>query len=275
LTAPDAAASGIGVTAARVVEVCVDPASPLGSYSFALGTPAPVVAGDAAVPSPVVINTALPGATCANVFTRSTTGDPTNSFISVTASTGVPGTFSYTCIDDIATSNVLCPAAAGVNGASGGLNSFHGSVITFLFVAAPPPPTGVGCTVTRGFIKNQLDLITNNVGPKITVTINGVTLTKEQIFAALDAPTRGDSRVQLKAQLITALANISLGATTNPAVNAAITNAQLYLLAGSTATQSQISAAISTLTSFNEGTAGNGASDHCDSAEEAILKDKA
>ena len=154
-------------------------------------------------------------------------------------------------------------------------NFFHGTQVTFNFALVPPPPPATGCTVTRGFILNQLDLITNNVGPKINVVINGVTLSTEDIRTALSTPTRGDSRVQLKAQLITALANISLGATSNASVNKAIADAQLFLQPGNTASKSEITAAIEILTAFNEGTAGNGASDHCNDAEEAILKDKA
>lgn len=157
-------------------------------------------------------------------------------------------------------------------------NRFHGSKATFVFNGSPVVVVGgspVACTVTRGFIFNQLDLITNSTGPQISVTINGTKLTKQQIYDALNAPTKGDLRVQLKAQLITALANISIGAQSNGAVNMAITNAQTYLLPGNTASNSLVSAAIDTLTTFNEGNAASPASPHCTDAQEAILKDQA
>lgn len=283
--APDGLSPDIGVAAASVVQVCLDSESSAGSYSFALSNFVDGGPGDTPASSPQTL-TDGPVTTCFIAYTRNGGaggGDLDFGSVTVTASritptgeTPVTGTFSYTCVDDVVTDNLLCNnVTSGVNGATGKMNSPHGSTITFLFVADAPPPAVLGCTVTRGFILNQLDLITNNVGPAISVTINGQLLTTAQIRAALEAPTKGDSRVQLKAQLITALANISLGATSNTAVNTAIADAQAYLLAGSTATKAQISAAIDTLTSFNEGTAGNGASDHCNDEEEAILKDKA
>ncbi len=178
---------------------------------------------------------------------------------------------STTCTDQI-----KAPGTFDCTGESVQLtaNGFHGSIVVFNVIH---PTVVTGCTVTRGFILNQLDLITNTTGPKINVVINGVPLSKEEIRTALTTPTRGDSEVQLKAQLITALANISLGATSNATVDAAIAVARRAFDASTANDPSAaaISAAITTLTSFNEGTAGNGASAHCNDAEEAFLKDKA
>jgi hypothetical protein len=193
-----------------------------------------------------------------------------------TAHSSVAGTWTYSCVSPAVffcpgtgTYDAFTPAPTG-SGSSAVTkgNPQHGSTITFTFT--PSQTTGPGCTITRGFVLNQLNWLTNGIGPDITVTINGTTLTKAQIKAALDAPTRGDQLVQLKAQLITALAAISIGATTNATVDAAITNAQAYLLGG--ATKKQITDAIDILTTFNEGNAGGGASKHCTDAQEKILK---
>lgn len=265
------------------VDVCIAAGSPTGTYTVATTVQQPS-GGSGVVTSSLNLT---PG-TCGTVFDRTapqTAGSDVQSQVSVTVTSPSGAVVSdLDCVLDPGTSTPTdCTEPDG--GAVDAVvfaNFFHGTEATFTFVPVvvpppppPPVPTVEGCTVTRGFIKNQLDLLTNGIGKDITVTINGVTLTTAQIFAALDAPTRGDSRVQLKAQLITALANVSLGATTNATVDAAIAAAQSYLLAGSTATKAQITAAIETLTQFNEGNAGNGASDHCNGEEEAILKDKA
>lgn len=274
LAAPDSPSFVTSVPTAKTIKVCIGSA-PAGTYTITASAITGNVGGDV-ITSPVVITAPGPGEQCKDVFFRPGS-DASTAQLTLTASTGVAGTFSYTCVDDVDNpappAEILCVSGtSGTNNAVVQANSFHGTTVTFNFVADVPPPTG-GCTVTKGFIKNQFDLLTNGIGTKNLgpIFINGVQLTNAEILEGVSG--KGGGLVQLKAQLITALANISLGASTNPAVEGAITSAQALLAANST-DKTAIGLAITTLTSFNEGTAGDGASIHCNEAEEAILKDK-
>jgi len=277
----DVTTAGTFVTGSQV-DVCIAAGSPAGTYT--LTTTAMQPAGGSGMVNNGGTIMITPG-NCATVFDRTapanagpSPSDPeTRVTTTVTAPSGAVIS-DVDCILDPGTSTpVDCTESEGGPVESIVFaNAFHGTEVTFTFTQQVVPPT-TGCTVTRGFIKNQLDLLTNGIGKDLNpslIVIAGVAQTKASILEALSTPVRGDSKVQLRAQLITALANIQLGATSNFAVNAAITSAQ-NLLATNSTDKTAIGAAITTLTSFNEGTAGNGASDHCNDEEEAILKNKA
>ena len=284
LTGGDAPANEVITSTTRNfagrVEVCINGEAGPGLFTVTTTSTNPSGSTSTTVPT-----TTLTAGSCQTVFQRTSTGAMSQVTVTVTSPTGAvlaSGTSGIVCVVDqggVAPADCIEPDATTAIDAVVFANFFHGTQVTFNYgpaITGEPDPEAVGCTVTRGFIRNQLDLLTNGVGTDLgPIVIAGDTLTTAEIAAALSAPVKGDSRVQLKAQLITALANVSLGATTNAEVDQAIADAQSYLAAGSTATKSQITAAISVLTAFNEGTAGNGASDHCGSEEEAILKDRA
>jgi hypothetical protein len=148
ISAPQELASLAGTAAitAGVMQICVDPASPAGNYHFTLSGATNLQAGDAVAASPLgIITNGGAGPFCANALTRSGAANSVVATIAVTASTSAGGTFSFVCADDFGGSS--CNPASGVNNARAGESSFHGSTITFKFVAhvgpsapTPPPP---------------------------------------------------------------------------------------------------------------------------------------
>ncbi|MBA2708372.1 MAG: hypothetical protein H0U59_11280 [Gemmatimonadaceae bacterium] len=278
----DVTTAGTFVTGSQV-DVCIAAGSPAGTYTLTTTAMQPAGGSGAVNNGGTVMVT--PG-NCATVFDRTAPAvvgpPPSDPQTRVTTTVTAPSGAVISDVDCILDPGTSTPVDC--TEAEGGpvevivfANAFHGTEVTFTFTQQVVPQPTSGCTVTRGFIRNQLDLLTNGIGNDITpslIVIAGVPQTNASILEALSTPGKGDPLVQLRAQLITALANIQLGATTNPAVDAAIASAQ-NLLATNSTDRTAIGAATTTLTSFNEGTAGNGASDHCTDEEEAILKDKA
>ena len=254
----------IQATVPATLKVCVVDAL---NRSFTINTGITTNDGSAIVTQP---SASVAAGTCQTVATDGLNGSG-SAFTSTIVLPSIANLDHADCFSGIG----ACPGGAVTTTLSNtvSVNLPHGGIIQYTL--GPDDVVTTGCTVTRGFILNQLDLLTNGIGKDMgPIIINGVTLTKAQILTALSTPVKGNLLIQLKAQLITALANISLGATTNAAVDAAIVSAQALLAANSN-NNTLISAAVSTLTAFNEGTAGGGASLHCTDAEEAVLKDKA
>lgn len=135
--APQAPAADIGISAAATVQVCVDPSSPAASYTFTQTSPTNLQTGDA-VSTPVTINTSVPGPNCADVLLRTPAGSNSEiASVTITASTGAAGTFSFVCATD---GGPTCGSLSGSNGAGAGENSFHGSTVTFTFVPTSLTP---------------------------------------------------------------------------------------------------------------------------------------
>jgi len=260
INAPDAVAADFGVATAGRVTVCIDPTSAPGSYTLTPSAQFGAVGGDVMAAAPVVVN-ATPGTNCADLFTRP--AEPlnlTNAGLTVTASTGVAGTFSYTCIDDVAVTDPLCSGGtAGVNGATGEANSVHGSNITFLFVADPVVTDG--CTLTQGWWKNQGSTAAAAFDFDGGVN-NGLNI--------LNTPVKGNPYIALAHQYIAASLNIAAGASIDGAASDAYDDATDYFAAASAAdplpgtyTKSQLSALTAALDLYNQGlAAGNPL--HCD-----------
>ena len=129
-----------GVATPKTIEVCVALAAPAGVYTIDLSA-ITSIAGDA-ITDPVVIT--LPGTQCGIAFFRAGANLSTAQ-VTLTASTPAAGTFSYTCVDDVAIpappAELLCVGGtSGVNGAVAQANGAHGTTVTFHFVAAPHPP---------------------------------------------------------------------------------------------------------------------------------------
>jgi len=134
VTAPSATSRRIspeiGIATPGVVQACIDPASPAGVYTVTTSNAQGVQPGDVVTPSPFVINTTQPGPVCMNAITRTGTNGNVAT-IMMHLSAAVPGTWTFTCVDD-AGGNTCLPAS-GVNDATAGENSFHGSTVTFTF----------------------------------------------------------------------------------------------------------------------------------------------
>ncbi len=271
--------ANVGTTTAAVVQVCVDPASPAGIYTFTASNPTNLQAGDVVQP-PVVINTTGPGAVCGNLLTRTPAG--TNGAagrISITATTPTAGTFTYVCANDpLDKTGVMCGTLSGGNPATlEGESSYHGSTIAFKFVATvvpPPPPPPVGtCTYSQGYFKNH-GVGTSLSSPVVTtyvsagklnvsggldrnlLTLGDNTLTAGQIPAAL-VPANSPASMR---QLITAELNVTRGSTTTPGVVAAINGLRAYFAGDNTI---DVGALTQILDDFNNGLIA-GASKHCD-----------
>ena len=92
-----------------------------------------------------------------------------------------------------------------------------------LITALAPPPPRV-CPLTQGFWKNH-----SAAWPVATLTIGGVAYTEAQLLTVLNKSVGGDAVLILADQLIASLLNVASGATTTPAVAAAIADAQTLL----------------------------------------------
>jgi hypothetical protein len=265
INAPDAVSADFGVATAGTITVCIDPTSTPGSYTITPSAPYGVVAGDNMTAAPVVLN-ATPGTNCADVFTRP--ANPPNfeeAGVTLTASTGVAGTFSYTCIDDVAEGDPLCVSGtSGVNGSTSEANSAHGSNVTFLFVADPVVTDG--CTLTQGWWKNQGKAAADTVDFDGGIN-NGLTILK--------TPVKGNPYIELAHQYIAASLNIAAGASIDGDAQDAYDDATAYFAVASSGTplpgsytEAGLQLLVDALELYNEGLSpGNPA--HCDA--EVIL----
>jgi hypothetical protein len=251
ITGPRGPSFDIGVEAPGLATVCIDPASPAGSYSIAISNVTNVQPGDIIAPSPVVLN---PG-DCADVITKGDLSDTEIVGVTLTASTGVAGTFSFTCVQDAGSTN--CSAASGENSPFVEASGPHGSTTTFLFEA--DPVVTEGCTLTQGWWKNQ--------GSEAAAafdfdggTDNGLTI--------LNTPVKGNPYISLAHQYIAASLNIAAGASIDGAALDAYDDATDYFAVASAAdplpgtyTKSQLSALTAALNLYNTGFSGPL---HCD-----------
>lgn len=144
--------SDVGIAAASVVQVCVDPASSATSTYTVFTTGQTGTGADPALTGVTV----TPGnAGCVNVLTKNDKNDLTASGITINlVVTSETGTLSYSCVTIVPTTVVDgCQPDNGTNGATAYASGPHGSTVTYLFVAVAPP-TG-GCTYTHGWYKNH------------------------------------------------------------------------------------------------------------------------
>jgi hypothetical protein len=256
ITGPRGPSLDIGVAAAGQVLVCVDPSAPAGNYSIAISNVTnPLEAGDIAVAGPVV----LTPNNCAVVFTKGAEANLQIDGVTLTASTGVAGTFSYTCSDNIAAGDPLCGATAGTNGAVANANGPHGSIVVFSFVADAPPPPADGCTYTQGWWKNQGD------SASAIFDFDGGT---DNGLSILNTPVKGNPYIALAHQYIAATLNIENGADITGDAQTAYNAATLYFASASIGTplpapytKSQVAALTTALDLYNQGLSGTL---HCD-----------
>jgi hypothetical protein len=143
-----------------------------------------------------------------------------------------------------------------VNGGDLFLNHFHGYVVTYNNVFTPPPPPPTGCTYTKGWYRNN--------GSNTVTAVDGRSKAEAQkIFDATPGKTGGvtwqgsNDVLNLYQQLLAAILN---GGKNGPqAVKDAIAAAEAGtggtgLAITTNLNQTQVSALINTLSSFNEGT---------------------
>jgi hypothetical protein len=129
------------------------------------------------------------------------------------------------------------------------------------------PTDPQGCTLTQGYWKNH-----EEAWPVDSLTIGGVTYTKEELLTLLRTPTRGDASLILGHQLIAARLNGEQGASSAD-VAGALAEADAWMTAnkdsdgrlpydarGSVAAE-EATTLSGTLALFNEGGTGPG---HCD-----------
>lgn len=144
----------------------------------------------------------------------------------------------------------------------------------FLFTNTEEVNTG-GCTLTQGYWKTHSiygpaskpdavwDLLPGGLGPNTIFYSSGTTW-----IALFGTPPKGGNvYIQLAHQFMAARLNILNGASTTPAVDAAITGATTFFSSGATPTtpltnaqKTLLKGYASTLGSYNEGTIGPG---HC------------
>jgi hypothetical protein len=84
----------------------------------------------------------------------------------------------------------------------------------------------VGCTLTQGYWKNHPD-----VWPLQSLTIGGVSYTKDELLALFGTPPAGDASLILAHQLIAAMLNVASGAVAPSASAQAIADAQAWMTA--------------------------------------------
>jgi len=142
------------------------------------------------------------------------------------------------------------------NGGDLFLNHFHGFVITYNNVFTPPPPPPTGCTYTKGWYRN-------NGSETVKAVDNRSKAEAQKIFDATPGKPGGvtwqgsNDVLNLYQQLLAAILN---GGKNGPqAVQDAIAAAEAGtggtgLAITTTLNQTQVSALINTLSSFNEGT---------------------
>jgi hypothetical protein len=131
-----------------------------------------------------------------------------------------------------------------------------------------------GCTLTQGFWKNHgLNSPGNqeNEWPVNHLTLGTVNYTQLQLQSILDEPVKGNGLISLAHQLIAAKLNIANGADPT-AISSTITAADNLIggkvvppVGNGSLTPAQVSALVTALTNFNEGTTGPG---HCSDSSE-------
>jgi len=127
---------------------------------------------------------------------------------------------------------------------------------------------GGDCTLTQGYWKTHED-----AWPVDSLVIGGESYTEAELLDILWTPVAGDASLIIGHQLIAALLNVASGTSTDPSTDAALADAEAWMLAnkdadgrlpygtakGSAAAQ-EAAAIGSALDSFNQGTVGPG---HC------------
>jgi len=132
--------------------------------------------------------------------------------------------------------------------------------------------TIVGCTYTQGYWKTHgPEPKGNNVNswPVFTMTLGSVQYTQAQWQSILNEPVKGNGLVSLAHQLIAARLNIASGAS-GASIATALADADALIaglvvppVGGGSLSTSEVSALVTTLTAFNEGTLAGGPA-HCD-----------
>jgi len=132
--------------------------------------------------------------------------------------------------------------------------------------------TIVGCTYTQGWWKTHgPEPKGNNVNswPVFTMTLGSVQYTQAQWQSILNEPVKGNGLVSLAHQLIAARLNIASGAS-GASIASALADADALIgslvvppVGGGSLDPSAVSALVSKLTAFNEGTLAGGPA-HCD-----------
>ena len=126
-------------------------------------------------------------------------------------------------------------------------------------------PEGDGdCTLTQGYWKNH-----EESWPVTSLTIGGQVYTDVELLTLLWTPPKGDTSLILAHQLIAALLNVAAGATASPSVQAALADAEAWMLANADSdgrlpygsTDHTATAISDALAAFNEGLSGT---EHCD-----------
>ena len=257
IAGPRGPANEIGVAEAKQVQVCLDQGSASGSYTFDMSN---VTQGDGTDAVPLDPNslTVGVGPICFPALVRTADGNSAFGSVTVTASKDAPvaGSFSYTCVDDSGDGSFpLCiNGTSGVNDARGGLNSFHGATITFLFTAE-----GHGCTYTLGWWKNK------GKADAAAYDFDGGT---NNGLDVLKMSPKGNPYYILAHQYITAALNVANGASMDGAALDAFNDATDYFAAASAGnplpapyTKNEVTALAATLDEYNNGIIGPG---HCD-----------
>ena len=243
----------------QIAQVCKAGSSPSGTYTFTTVASGSANTGDL-VTSPVTITVVQGGPTvCKTIFSRTqavglNTSDPA-AIVTVTEA-AAPGTI----LGDITGSSLAAPFVKDVAGrnASVGVNAFHSATATFFNVAV-----SLGCSYTQGYWKNHTDKWAG-IGYDPNAKFDGG-MSWINLFNT--PPKKGDAYIQLAHQYMAAKLNILNGASTTPAVSAAIAWAEAFFPGKTPATSLSKSvkaaavAAAGTLGSYNEGLIGPG---HCD-----------
>jgi hypothetical protein len=131
------------------------------------------------------------------------------------------------------------------------INQFHGYTVTYVNVSHEDE----GCTLTQGYWKNHSEEWADLADDPFFgsgMTWLGILQTP---------PKKGNAYIQLAHQYIAAYLNIQAGASTTPAVDAAIADAEAYFGGDLTV---NISGLATTLDEYNNGLIGPG---HCDDQE--------
>lgn len=229
-----------------------------------VGEVGPAVTVTVDVPVIADFNVTLNDGECRSVWVQGGATDP-NELVTVTE-TAVPGYTTTWTKATLTAGGIANDAGAGlVASGSVGANPLTGVVVTFINtqdVVEEP-----GCTLTQGYWKTHSshgpapedDGWDAVGGPDVQFFSSGKTW-----FELFWTPPKGGNKyIQLAHQYMAAKLNILNGASTTPAVDAAITAAETYFNSGATPQNpGTVPAGLaSTLADYNEGTIGPG---HCD-----------
>lgn len=132
--------SDIGIATAGQVQICLDAASPAGTYSVALSNFTGIIAGDTQGSTPQSVS---PG-NCILALTKGSGGQDSTTFVypsgyvTSTITTGVAGTWTFSCVsDNPATDHCPDPATGSGNSIVNGASFPHGSTTTYTFHPDP------------------------------------------------------------------------------------------------------------------------------------------